>query len=145
MTDQTEEMTTLVTQYKTAVDSIKQWENYKTLIQTRILELSGLGDKDKLQAELVGKLQGSKTYKPIPGLLAKFSLELAFNQDEIGAVVAQHLDLLGLAVKRQYVPASAKTVLSVLSQTTPMAEALRECTLIKQRGPYLSIVKDGDA
>jgi hypothetical protein len=144
MTDQTEEMTTLVNQYRTAVDSIKQWEDYKKLIQNRLLELSGLSDQDSLRAELVGKLQGSKTYKQIPGIEAKFSLELAFDQARVGEVAAQHLDLLGLAINRQYVPASTKTVLSILSQTTPMAEALRECTIIKPRGPYLSVTKGGD-
>ena len=124
--------------------ALAQWNEYKVQVETALREALSLTDQEALVQQLMAKRAGSMTLKPYDGLEAKFSVELSFDQPKIAEALLAHPELVGLVVKTQYLPVSAKSVFTLLGSENPATASVRDALKIANRGPYLSLADKGE-
>jgi hypothetical protein len=140
----TEYVQSLLAGLDQAKQALAQWNEYKTQIEAVLKDTLNLTDQDALSQQLFVKRAGSMTLKPCEGLEAKFSVELSFDQAKIAETILAHPELIGLVVKTQYMPASAKAVFTLLAHHTPASESVHDALKVVNRGPYLSLASKGE-
>ena len=138
----TEHVERLIAALKDANDAISQYGKYKEAVVEELKKHLSIKDSDELLEELIANNAGSKTFRPYKGIIAKFSVEVKYDQAKIAAVLADSPELTGLLTKNVIVPTSAKAVFTFMKSSNKLAEKLSEATITTCRGPYLYIDED---